>query len=1040
MGEPRRIADRYELASELGAGGMGVVWRARDHRLGRDVALKLLAPGAVGNDVARQRLVREARAAAGLNHEGLVHVDDGGETDDGGAFLVMELVSGRSLRDLLDDGTLSLVAKVEIVFGIAAALGYAHEQGIIHRDVKPDNVLIRKNGRPVVLDFGLAKPVPVGLADTIAERESKATLTKDGHIVGTPAYLAPEQIRGGAVGPPSDQFALAVTAYELLTGRLPWKGENVLEVLASMLADQPRRADEDNPEVNEVAADALERAMKKEADDRWPSVVAFGEALADACGVVPTSNRRSIGSNPPDIGPPKTVKTPSKPPSKPDAKPESKPGSKPGSKQAPSILATSESAVQVPTSVPAQSSATRPRSSRLLGGVIVVALGIGALLGVRASSSTSSKPTAPDASAAAVAPLGADAVVACPIFEVTRDDVPKPNGWFGAAAASLACAHAQVLLGGESDRTLAPAELVKGIPREPADHAPLDPFSVATAPEESRNSAAARATATIEGMVGRDGNDVTVALTVKTKDGRELARGEGKGYELFVAVSHAMRAARGGFASRDPSAFQKQWLRVRSVDAATDYLDVTIAILAEDNTEIALACDRFAARTDVERDMQYFVRAVCADRLKRAAIDEAPPPIDESSPGAFVTSTAAHRSRGGPSETKARIDKLAALADRVTKPDERAIVNGALGELAYLANDLPRAASYSRMGVQASPKLIDLRGTPWHRLTFATEFDKNIAGPHASWLAWEPVAVQNAGSHDVVITRRVEVWGRGYMLGRRGYFATAYADGLARMGNVEQARGLAEALNNDPLRVRVLIAQALFHRAIEYGLGVLRKLPDDNANAGTAYRLLASLTECSRYMGKKPDFSEEVLNRYLFVDPPRLKVGVVPFTSLVYACADAPTPVAKKCVKRLREAYAKGEAGAVVGAAPSLLEGLQFHVEGNDKAAANTWRPLLRESGAFLDEAFRVVMIEAFDAAGLPELGDHLDAQYVSLVDHPKALDLSLVRAAHRAEKRGDHAQARKLAEHMLDALRFADSEVPLTKDLDALLKRLPPK
>src|SRR5687767_9538114 len=182
MGEPRRIADRYELLSELGAGGMGVVWRARDHRLGRDVALKLLAPGAVGNDVARARLVREARAAAGLQHEGIVHVYDVGETDDGGAFLVMELVSGRSLRELLEDGALSLVAKVEVILDIATALAYAHEQGIIHRDVKPDNVLIRKNGRPVVLDFGLAKPVPVGLAETVAERDSKnggkATLTK----------------------------------------------------------------------------------------------------------------------------------------------------------------------------------------------------------------------------------------------------------------------------------------------------------------------------------------------------------------------------------------------------------------------------------------------------------------------------------------------------------------------------------------------------------------------------------------------------------------------------------------------------------------------------------------------------------------------------------------------------------------------------------------------------------------------------------------------------------------------------------------------
>jgi hypothetical protein len=236
------------------------------------------------------------------------------------------------------------------------------------------------------------------------------------------------------------------------------------------------------------------------------------------------------------------------------------------------------------------------------------------------------------------------------------------------------------------------------------------------------------------------------------------------------------------------------------------------------------------------------------------------------------------------------------------------------------------------------------------------------------------------------------------------------------------------------------MGQTLFRRAIDFGLDVLRKLPDDNANAGNAYRILASLTEASRFLGKKPAFSEEIFAKYLFVDPPRLKIGVVPFTSLVYACTDAAPATAKKCVKRLREAYAKGEIGAVVGAAPALLEGAQYWVDGDVKAAANSWRPLLRESGAFLDEAFRFVIVDAFDRAGMPDFSDRIDADYISLVAHPKAVDFSLARAAMRAEKRGDHAQARKLAEHMIEALRFTDSDLPVVKDLQALLARLPPK
>ena len=117
----------------------------------------------------------------------------------------------------------------------------------------------------------------------------------------------------------------------------------------------------------------------------------------------------------------------------------------------------------------------------------------------------------------------------------------------------------------------------------------------------------------------------------------------------------------------------------------------------------------------------------------------------------------------------------------------------------------------------------------------------------------------------------------------------------------------------------------------------------------------------------------------------------MPFTSLVYACTDAPTPVAKKCVKRLREAYARGEAGAVVGAAPALLEGAQNWVDGDAKAAANSWRPLLRESGAFLDEAFRLVLLDAFDRAGLTDFADGIDSDYLTLVDYPRSLDLSPV-------------------------------------------------
>jgi hypothetical protein len=581
---------------------------------------------------------------------------------------------------------------------------------------------------------------------------------------------------------------------------------------------------------------------------------------------------------------------------------------------------------------------------------------------------------------------------------------------------------------------------LKGIPREPADNAQPDPFSPPAVAAESREAARVRADAFIEGTVKAENNDVVVSVIVRAKDGRELARSEGRGYQLFVAVSKAMRAVRAAFPLSQPSTYQTEWLRVGSIDSALDYIDVTAAVLEEDNVETASACDRFAARTDVKPDMAYFVRAVCVERLKRAAIDQPPPPIDETSPGGLVTSISAYRARGGPMETKQRVEKLGAALERVKKPEERAIVAGAMAELSYLAGDHSHAQSYGRMAVQGSPKLVDLRGTPWHRLTFSSEFDRSISTPHAAWLPWEAVAMQNS-PHRVDFAARLPFYARAYQLARRGYFASAYGESLARAGNVEQARGIAEQIDSDILRVRVFVAQTHYRRAIEYGLEVLRKLPNDNANAGTAYRILSAMSEASRYLGQKPTFTEEIVDRYLFVDPPRLKIGVVPFTSLTYVCADAPAAYAKKCVKRLREGYANGEAGAVVGAAPALLEGAQKWVEGDAKGAANAWRPLLREAGAFLDDSFRLIMVAAFDLAGMPDLGDLVDGDYIGLSEFPNAMDFSFVRGAMRAEKKGDVAHARKLAEHCLSATRFSDGgQLPLTKDLEAMLKRLPPK
>ncbi len=278
------IAGRYVVEERIGAGGMGVVLRARDERLARSVAIKILSSDAVGDETSRARLFREARAAAALDDPSIVHVYDVGATDDGGAFLVMELVRGRSLRDLLGAGGIAPAEAVRILGDVARALGSAHRAGFVHRDVKPDNVMIRDDGRVAILDFGLAKVTGPAAAGA-------APLTTERGFVGTPAYMAPEQAEGGEVDGRADQFALGVMTYELLTGRLPWRGGSGLAIIAEVLQRDPPPPSRVVPSLGPALDAAVARALAKRPAARFPTVEAYAAALSRALGVSPPSVR-----------------------------------------------------------------------------------------------------------------------------------------------------------------------------------------------------------------------------------------------------------------------------------------------------------------------------------------------------------------------------------------------------------------------------------------------------------------------------------------------------------------------------------------------------------------------------------------------------------------------------------------------------------------------------------------------------------------------------------------------------------------------------
>jgi hypothetical protein len=228
---PELLDGRYRLGGRLGSGGMGTVWRARDEELGRDVAVKeLTLPREVSSarrEQAVQRALREARAAARLRHPGIVTVHTVVHAD-GRPWIVMELLPGRSLDQVLKDGG-PLAPRRAAALGaeVLDALSAAHEQGVLHRDVKPANVFLRDDGRAVLTDFG------------IAALAGDASLTRPGALIGSPAYMAPERVRGEPGGPPSDLWSLGATLYALVEGRVPFGRSTPLGVLGAVLTEEP---------------------------------------------------------------------------------------------------------------------------------------------------------------------------------------------------------------------------------------------------------------------------------------------------------------------------------------------------------------------------------------------------------------------------------------------------------------------------------------------------------------------------------------------------------------------------------------------------------------------------------------------------------------------------------------------------------------------------------------------------------------------------------------------------------------------------------
>ena len=275
----RTLDEKYRLDERLGTGGMGTVYRATHLLIDRPVAIKLLNPRYVEDEAAQVRFRREARAAGRIQHTNAVTVTDFGRTSDGFVYIVMELLEGRTLREVLaHDAPLDTARSVSMMLQVSAAVGAAHEAGVIHRDLKPANIFVvqRKDAPPYikVLDFGIAK-----LAADALDDDDTNTLTQVGAMIGTPRYMSPEQCDGAKLTPASDVYSLGIILYEMLTGTTPFNGTSPIAIAIKHSSTPPRSPREFVPTIPPALEEIVLHALEKRPEDRPADANAFRSEL-----------------------------------------------------------------------------------------------------------------------------------------------------------------------------------------------------------------------------------------------------------------------------------------------------------------------------------------------------------------------------------------------------------------------------------------------------------------------------------------------------------------------------------------------------------------------------------------------------------------------------------------------------------------------------------------------------------------------------------------------------------------------------------------
>lgn len=530
-----RVLGRYRIEAKIAEGAMGVVYRAFDERLACPVALKGLRGTRLDDPEFRQRLLREARAAAALRrHPHVVTVHEiHDEGADGRLWISMDLIDGPSLRDRIHaGGAMRPEAVARVVREVGAALSAAHRRGLVHRDVKPENVLFDAEGAAYLCDFGIVKSYgPEG------GPEGGSWSTHEDYRPGTPPYMSPELVLVGDASPASDQFALAVTAFEALTGRLPWgEGENLsaVRVFAAVLHDEVPAVSSLRPGLPRGVDLAIARATAKDPGARYPDVDAFVDALAGALEVA-SGTPTAISSS----GPAAAAD---------------------GASRASDTSSTGGRRPSTPGGV-------------LLGGLVAVAA-LAAIVFVAWGGRSDDRRERSIAAAGAI-----EGDVACPVFEALEGS--EPQHWLGAAAGDETCRRLALLFGGRRDAALRPAELLR-LDRAPDAAALVDPFDVPRARETSLARARSMRRNLVDGSVRWTAAEGFTLRLDAWAGGRRLGSAEARAEALHLAVGEALRALEQAGHLRRADALDPD---VRDFDGVPD---IDTALFARDLTLSAI--------------------------------------------------------------------------------------------------------------------------------------------------------------------------------------------------------------------------------------------------------------------------------------------------------------------------------------------------------------------------------------------------------------------------------------------------------------------